>query len=55
MTSQKELKQIVISALRKVTFVQACKLYMRGSATDYTSNCSIKCHSKRGGCTTVDE
>ncbi|CAF4617305.1 unnamed protein product [Rotaria socialis] len=45
-----ELKQLVIDNLKGITFIEACKLYARASASGRTCDCKGKCVSKQCPC-----
>ncbi|CAF2065959.1 unnamed protein product [Rotaria magnacalcarata] len=42
-----ELKQLVIDNLKDITFIEACKLYIRASTSGRTCDCKGKCASKQ--------
>ncbi|CAF5121603.1 unnamed protein product, partial [Rotaria magnacalcarata] len=42
-----ELKQLVIDNLKDITFIEACKLYIRASTSGRTCDCKGECASKR--------
>ncbi len=50
MACPEELKQIGIGDLRDVTFIEACKLYVRGSTTGRTCDCKGKFGTKQCPC-----
>ncbi|CAF4061215.1 unnamed protein product [Rotaria sordida] len=50
MACSKELKQIIIDELKDITFIEACKLYVRASITGKTCDCKDKCATKQCSC-----
>ncbi|CAF0953530.1 unnamed protein product [Rotaria sordida] len=50
MACPKELKQIIIDDLKDITFIEACKLYVRASTTGKTCDCKGKCATKQCSC-----
>lgn len=50
MAYPEELKQIVINNLKDITFIEACKLYVRASTTGRTCDCKNKCGTKHCPC-----
>ena len=46
MACPKELKHIVVNDLKNITFIEACKLYVRLSTTGQTCDCEAKCIMK---------
>jgi hypothetical protein len=50
MACPKELKHIAIGDLKDVTFIEACKLYVRGSTTSRTCDCKGKCGTRQCPC-----
>ncbi|CAF1366379.1 unnamed protein product, partial [Didymodactylos carnosus] len=45
-----ELRQTDVNALDNVTFIEACKLYARGSVSGSTCDCKSKCATKHCPC-----
>ncbi|CAF4031581.1 unnamed protein product, partial [Rotaria magnacalcarata] len=45
-----ELKQLVIDNLKDITFIEACKLYVRSSTSGRACDCKDKCASKQCPC-----
>ncbi len=50
MACPEELKQIVIGDLKDITFMEACKLYVRGSTICHTCDCKGKCGTRQCPC-----
>jgi hypothetical protein len=50
MACPEELKQIVFDDLKDITFIEACKLYVRASTTGRTCDCKGKCTTKQCSC-----
>ncbi len=50
MSCPEELKQLVIDDLGDITFIEACKLYVRASTTGRTCDCKGKCFTRQGPC-----
>jgi hypothetical protein len=50
MACPEELKQVVIGDLKDIAFIEACKLYVRASATGRTCDCKGKCTTKQCPC-----
>ncbi|CAF5222111.1 unnamed protein product, partial [Rotaria magnacalcarata] len=45
-----ELKQLVVDNLKDITFIEACKFYVRASTSGRTCDCKGKCASKQCPC-----
>jgi hypothetical protein len=50
MACPEELKHIAIGDLKDVTFMEACKLYVRGSTTVRACDCKGKCGTRQCPC-----
>ena len=50
MACPEELKQTVIDDLKDITFIEACKLYVRASVTGHICDCKGKCGIKQCPC-----
>jgi hypothetical protein len=50
MSCPEELKQLVIDDLVDITFIEACKLYVRASTTGRTCDCKGKCSTRQCPC-----
>ena len=50
MACPEDLQRIRISKLRDITFIEACKLYVRGSTSGRTCDCKGKCSTKQCPC-----
>jgi hypothetical protein len=50
MVCPEELKRLLIDDLKDITFIEACKLYVRASTSGRTCDCKGKCASKQCPC-----
>ena len=50
MACPQKLKQIVIDDLKDITFIEACKRYVRASVTGHICDCNGKCGTKQCPC-----
>lgn len=50
MACPEELREIVINDLKTITFIEACKLYVRASTTGRTCDCKGRCATKQCPC-----